>query len=293
MGIVEGAGERAAPLEALGVAEVRGVGVLGNDRDGAEDADGFSVVLVELQRAGERRIEAGDGRADAESRTDQAVGSGARAAGRDRGAAGARADRAAQSAYAAAGRVLHDAGIDAENAGARFCAQQIGIGDIQVIAGDIEIEIVLERERDGVIDGEINFAILHERVDARRVAQLRLRNFLRRVGLQYVGKCRARNRIVLQMKRLRLRGEAVDCTAGAGARFLRQERSRTDSKKHGGSEVQRPQQHCSVHEEIKRSKNIGLLLANSISLQIVLAYRPCTRIVLACMSLLAKNNSVA
>ena len=37
--IVEGTGERATPLESLGVAEVRGVGILSNDWDWAEDAD--------------------------------------------------------------------------------------------------------------------------------------------------------------------------------------------------------------------------------------------------------------
>jgi hypothetical protein len=51
-----------------------------------------------------------------------------------------------------------------------FRPQQVGVGDIQVIAGDVDVEIVLQRERNRVIDGEINLAIAHERVDARRVA---------------------------------------------------------------------------------------------------------------------------
>ena len=46
--VVEGAGERAAPLETLRVAEVRGVSVLGYDRYGAEYADRLGVVFVEL-----------------------------------------------------------------------------------------------------------------------------------------------------------------------------------------------------------------------------------------------------
>src|ERR1700691_545008 len=136
--MVERAGGRAAPLESLGVAEVRGVSVLGNYRDGAEDADRFRVVLVELECAGELRIKAGDGRADAKCGTHQTV------------RPGAGADGATETADPAAGRVLHDAGVDAENGGAGFRTQQIGIGNVQVIAGNIEIEVVLERERNGV-----------------------------------------------------------------------------------------------------------------------------------------------
>ncbi len=71
-----------------------------------------------MECASELRIEAGYGRPNAESRTDQAVGAGTGAAGRDGGAARTRADCAAESADAAARGVLHDAGIDAKNAGA-------------------------------------------------------------------------------------------------------------------------------------------------------------------------------
>src|SRR5256885_4613765 len=50
--------------------------VLGDDaaRSGAEQGHGLGIVLVELQRAGELRIEAWDGRSQAECRIDQTVG---------------------------------------------------------------------------------------------------------------------------------------------------------------------------------------------------------------------------
>ncbi len=171
MSVVEAHGKSGAPLKSLRIGKVGGVGILRENGHGAEHAGGFGIVLVELQRAGDQRIEAGDGRADAERRTDQAVGAGADAAGGDGGAAGAGADRSAQAADAAAGRVLHDAGVDAENVGARLGAQQIGVGDVQVVAGDVDIEIVLERERDRVIDREIDLAVAHQGIDARRVAR--------------------------------------------------------------------------------------------------------------------------
>ena len=57
-----------------------------------------------------------------------------------------------KSADAAAGSVLHDAGVYSKNVGSGLGAQQIRLGDIQVVAGDVEIEIVLQRQRDGVVD---------------------------------------------------------------------------------------------------------------------------------------------
>src|SRR5205807_7069724 len=136
-----------------------------------EQGHGLGIVLVELQRAGELRIEAWNGRSQAECRIDQTVGAGAGAAGCDRGAAGAGADGSAESAHAAARSVLHNAGIDAQNVGSRPGAEHVGLGDVQVIARDVKIEIVFESEGDGVIDRKIYLSLSHERVDTRRVAQ--------------------------------------------------------------------------------------------------------------------------
>ena len=66
MRVVESYAERRSPLKSLGVGEVRGVGVLGEDWNRTERAGRFRVVLVELQGAGKSRIEAGDRGADAQ-----------------------------------------------------------------------------------------------------------------------------------------------------------------------------------------------------------------------------------
>ena len=167
MSVVKRAGKRSTPFESLGIAEVCGVSVLGHDRGGTEDTDGFGFVLVELQGAGQSRIECGDSGSNAQGRGDQAVGAGAGTSGGNRGATRAGTDRAAESAHAASGGILHNAGVDAENVGTRLGAQQVGGCDVQVIAGDVDVEIVLERKRDCVIDGEIDLAIAHECVDTR------------------------------------------------------------------------------------------------------------------------------
>ena len=106
------------------------------------------------------------GDADAERGTHQSVGAGSCAAGGDGRATRSRANASAESSDAAAGRVLHDTGVDAENVGARFCTQHIGGSDVQVVSGNFDIEVVFEREGNGVVDREIDFAIMHERIDA-------------------------------------------------------------------------------------------------------------------------------
>ena len=219
MSIVESHRQGRAPLKALGVRKVGGVGVLSQNRY-REWTGGLCVVLVELQGAGEDRVEASDGRTDAKGGTNQAVGTRAHAAGSDRRAAGAGANCSTETAHAAAGGVLHDAGVDAENVGARLGAQIVSVGDVQVVAGDVDIEIVLERERDGVVDRKINLAVVHERVDARRIAQVRLRYFLRAVGLQKMRKGRAGPGIILQMNRLRLGRKRRGLRCGGGGDLL-------------------------------------------------------------------------
>src|SRR5207302_9706802 len=98
-------------MKSLGVPEIRSVGVLGHDGHRAEDTDRLGFILIQLRRARERGIEAGDRRADAERRTDKATCASAGAACGYGGAAGAGAHAAAESADTAAGSVLHDTGI--------------------------------------------------------------------------------------------------------------------------------------------------------------------------------------
>jgi len=58
---------------------------------------------------------------------------------------------------------------------ARLGTQIIRVGNVEVVAGDIKVEVVLKSESDGVVHRKINFSIAHERVDAWRVAQIWLR----------------------------------------------------------------------------------------------------------------------
>ncbi len=112
------------------------------------------------------------------------------------GAAGAGADLSAEPADATAGSVLHHAGVHAESRCARFGAQDVGISDIQVIARDGDVEIVLERQRDGVIQRQVELAVVHELVDARGIRKIRRRQVPRCVGPDRIGKMRHRLGIV-------------------------------------------------------------------------------------------------
>src|SRR5579863_1074382 len=125
MRVVESRGKRSAPLKPLRVSEIGGICVLRKNtaRSRTDGTGGDGVVFVELQCARQLWIERGNGRPDAESRADQAVGAGAGATGGDGCSAGAGADGAAESTDASSGRVLHDAGIDAENVRSGFGAQ--------------------------------------------------------------------------------------------------------------------------------------------------------------------------
>ncbi len=163
----------------------------------AEQTRGLGIVFIQLEISGEHGIEAGDRRPDAESRTHQAIGSGANSRGRYCRAAGTGANRSSEAANAASGRVLHDSGVHTQDAGARLGAQVVSVCDVEVVARDFDIEIVLECECDRIIDGEINLAIADQRVHARRICEIRHGQFPRLVGLEKVGKGAARFGVVL------------------------------------------------------------------------------------------------
>ncbi len=128
--------------------------------------------MIDLQRPGENGVEAGDGRAAAQSRDHQSSGAGSGATCPNGCSTLPRADLAAESAYAAARGVLHDAAVYAENGGAGFGAPEVGVGDVEVIAGDGDVEVIFEGERDRVVHGNVELAVVHELVDARRVGQV-------------------------------------------------------------------------------------------------------------------------
>src|ERR1700693_5080979 len=143
MGVVESHRQVGAGLEALQVVEVRCAGVLVSHRNWAEDAGRLRERPIHLQRAAENGIEAGDGRAAAQGGIDQSTSTGSSASGACAGAASARTDRYAEPARTAARRARNRATVDAQRAGASLGAQNVGIGNVQVVALNGDIKVVL------------------------------------------------------------------------------------------------------------------------------------------------------
>ncbi len=148
--------------------------------------------MIFLQRARDDRVETGDVRPEAQRGTDQCRLRLRRAACSQSWCRRCRSRPGADAAHAAAGSILHDAGVDAEDGGAGLGAQHVGVGDVQVVARDGDIEIVFERQRNGVIQRKIELAVVHELVDARSVGQIRRRQMPRRVGPDRIRKMRHR-----------------------------------------------------------------------------------------------------
>ncbi len=66
-----------------------------------------------------------------------------------------------EAAYAAARRILHDSGIRSQEVvGPGFRAQNICVGDVQVVARDSDIKIIFQRQRNRVINREHNLAVM-------------------------------------------------------------------------------------------------------------------------------------
>src|SRR5580692_3219986 len=73
----------------------------------------------------------------------------------------------------------------------------------RMLARDVDIQIVLECQRDSIVDGEINLAVAQERIDPRRVRHPRLRQILILIREQRVREHRARDGIVPHVQAVR------------------------------------------------------------------------------------------
>jgi len=80
----------------------------------------------------------------------------------------------AEAAYTCARRVLHDADVDAAKGSSCLSAQDVGAGDGDVVARDGQIEVVFQREIDGILQRELDDSVVYEAVEARRVSEIRL-----------------------------------------------------------------------------------------------------------------------
>ncbi len=74
--------------------------------------------------------------------------------------------------------------------------QDVRVGDVQVIARDGDVQIVLQREIDGVIQRQIEFALVHELINARGIRKVWGRQVPRSVRPNRVGKMRHRLGVV-------------------------------------------------------------------------------------------------
>src|SRR6202034_663114 len=147
-----------APLKGLVIGEVHRGCIL--NQAGAwdhalKDASGSLAGMIVLKCAGNDGIKAVDDRSQTQSRTDQTVGASPDATCTQAGAAGGSSCAGANSTHAAAGRVLHRSGVDAENRGAGFGTQYVRIGDIEVVARNGHVEVILQRKRNRIVQRKI------------------------------------------------------------------------------------------------------------------------------------------
>jgi hypothetical protein len=159
-------------------------------------------------------IEAGDRGTIAKRRTNQTAQPGARAARSRAGAPSTRTHLGTNGALRAAGSIDHGIDIDAQGRTTGFGPQDVRVGDVEVVARNTDIQVIFEGERNRVIHGQIDLSILHQLIDARGIGKIRGRDVLRGVRSDEIGKMRARFRVVLQHKLLRLRRLGRCCLGG-------------------------------------------------------------------------------
>ena len=141
------------------------------------------VVIVEALEVHEG-VEGGDGGAGAKRRGDDAARAGSR---RSRaGVAGA----GAAAGEAALGGRLHDCGIDAIHAAARPGARVVGFGDGEVIAEVGEIEVVFDRQSDGIVQRNVQLAVADQVLKARRIREVERRRLAGPVGRERIVRVR-------------------------------------------------------------------------------------------------------
>src|ERR1017187_3130972 len=116
--------------------------------------------------------------------TGRACSRASRATGR---AAGSRTRCAGPEAtHTTARRASHDSRVNAAERSACLGSLNVGVGDGQVISSDRQVEIVLQRQGDRVLQRDIQLAIMYEAFNAGRIVQLRRWHLARSVGVERV-----------------------------------------------------------------------------------------------------------
>jgi len=186
--------------EPLIEAEIVSIDVLCNRRQASgKDGAGLRLNLViELDGPGEGGVEILRGGAGAVGGKGQTAGSSAR----DAGARATTARTASNGADGCRGAALgagNETAADAADPGrARFGVQQVDVGDVKIEALDGDVVVILERKEHGVAEAEIDFAVLHEAIELRRIEKIRRRHCDRRIGSEGILPIAALFRVVMR-----------------------------------------------------------------------------------------------
>ena len=160
-----------APLEALSVGDIVGSCILRHGRRSSEYIAGDDIVVVLLKRTGDYGVETCDQRSQAKGGAYQSISASADPTRSRRGTARARADGSSKSADTAALSILHHSKIySKEGVGAGFRPQNVRVGNIQVVARNTNIEIILQRQRNRIIDRKQDLAVTKKLINARCIA---------------------------------------------------------------------------------------------------------------------------
>ena len=145
-------------MEALLVGEIPRKRVL---KISAEHTGTLEPLVIALQCACDDRVEAGNWGAEESARSGfhDAARSGACSTRSQSSAAGTGTDLCTDAAHAAARSILHYSEIDTKNLGTGFSPQHVGISDIEVVSRNGDVEIVLQGERNGIVQRKIELAV--------------------------------------------------------------------------------------------------------------------------------------
>src|ERR1017187_2211834 len=177
--------ETAASGKRLLVGKIALNGVVVNDRDAVDGLVGQQLGEVINKRVGrDEWIVAGDRGTRTQRRGDQTRCSGSCTACAAAGATRSSASTPAEATGAGSPRSAGDyGGSDAADGTASRGAQNIHLRDGDVVASDDEVEVVFESEVDGIAQGQIELAVLDERIESRRIGQARGRHDGAAIGI--------------------------------------------------------------------------------------------------------------
>ena len=181
---IEPDGNTGTGRKSLRVVEVElpGIGLQGRHTVELQVRQGKRLVFLAAVGI-DRGIVGGNRGAGAEGGLHQTRGARTRAARASCRAACARPRGSrAQTSHAAAGSALHHAGVHSPEISARLGAQNVGVGNGDVVAGDRQIQIVLEREIDRIFQRQIELSVTNQLVETGRIRQLRLGNRVRGIS---------------------------------------------------------------------------------------------------------------